>query len=84
MSTLTYKAAVENLALALESAYLANEQVRAEFAALGGAEGGSPGDTPDLTFKPLVTGMLDAWRKRVAEAEAFLNGLTKTQKGEQA
>lgn len=73
MST-TYKQAVEALDTALEAARLANEQVRAEFAALSGAEGGSSGSVPDLVFKPLVTGMLDAWRKRVAEAEAFLNG----------
>lgn len=73
MSRLTYKQAVEALDAALETARLANEQVRAEFAVLGGAEGGSPSGTPDLTFKPLATGMLDAWRKRVAEAESFLN-----------
>lgn len=69
-----YKQAVEALATSLEAARLANEQVRDEFAALGGAEGGAPGGVPDLLFKPLVTGMLDAWRRRVAEAEAFLNG----------
>lgn len=73
MSRLTYKQAVEALDTALEAARLANEQVRAEFAALGGAEGAS-GCVPDLIFKPLATGMLAAWRKRVAEAEAFLNG----------
>lgn len=73
MSRTTYKQAVDTLDTALEAARLANEQVRAAFAALGGAEGGSPGGVPDLTFKPLVTGMLDAWRKRVAEAESFLN-----------
>lgn len=72
MSRTTYKQAVDSLATALETARLANEQVRTEFAALGGAEGAS-GPVPDLIFKPLATGMLDAWRKRVAEAEAFLN-----------
>jgi len=69
VSRLTYKQAVENLETSLEAARLANEQVRAAFAALGGA-----GPVPDLTFKPLLSGMLDAWRQRVAEAEAFLNG----------
>lgn len=74
MNKQSYKEAVKNLETSLEAARLANEQVRAESAALGGVEGGSSGSVPDLVFKPLVTGMLDAWRKRVAEAEAFLNG----------
>lgn len=74
MSRLAYKQAVENLETSLEAARLANEQVRAAFAALGGAEGGSPGSVPDLIFKPLATGMLDTWRRRVNEAETFLNG----------
>lgn len=73
MSRQSYKEAVDTLETSLEAARLANEQVRAAFAALGGAEGGSPSGVPDLTFKPLVTGMLDAWRKRVTEADAFLN-----------
>lgn len=72
MSRLAYKQAVKNLETALEAARLANEQVRAEFAALGATEG-APGAIPDLIFKPLLSGMLNAWRQRVAEAETFLN-----------
>jgi hypothetical protein len=72
VSRQSYKEAVDTLDTVLETARLANEQVGAEFAALGGAEGGSSGTVPDLIFKPLATGMLSAWRKRVAEAETFL------------
>jgi hypothetical protein len=73
MSRLTYKQAVEALETALEAARQANDTVRAQFADLGGSEGAG-GPVPDLIFKGLVSGALDAWRRRVAEAEAFLNG----------
>jgi len=78
MSIATYKSAVDALATALETARLANETVRAEYAALGGTEGGSPAIVngqrlPDLRFTPLVSDMLAAWLQRRADAAEFLN-----------
>jgi len=73
MSIVTYKSAVDALATALETARVANETVRSEYAGLGGSEGAS-GPVPDLIFKPLVSGSLDAWLRRVADAQNWLNG----------
>lgn len=73
MSRLTYKQAVEALDTALEATRQANETVRAEFADLGGSEGAG-GPIQDLIYKPLASGTLDAWRRRVADAQDWLNG----------
>jgi len=67
-----YKNAVDAFDTALTAALAAHETLRAAFAACGGVEG-SPTTTPDLTFKPFVTGMVATWRQRVTDAQDWLN-----------
>lgn len=68
-----YTTAVIAFDNALTAALEAHDALRAAFAACGGVEG-SPNAVPDLTFKPLVTGMVAQWRQRVADAQGWLNG----------